>query len=216
MTSTYPTFILPPPVNAPVQTGPSQVQPFVGPIPVTSSLGLLYRQQGGKEIIRIPHKTLRQAAATGTNGLAYFDANPTSCTVCARPFYPHKLGGFTILFQCPHWPDDADSVEANQEIEWIVRDSMEAPLGDVVVLKHQNLPEPAPAVDPTAASVFTVPFVDVSLADVDAIDRYVARAIALLKAHRLGWRYFVQFEAAEQLAGVRGNSFFPMDLAPWS
>ncbi|KAJ7056518.1 hypothetical protein C8F01DRAFT_1257187 [Mycena amicta] len=214
-------FVLPAPGVAPVQA-PSLVHPFVGPIPADSCLGLLYQQAGGKLLVRIPHSTLLAAASTGTDGgMPYFDANPTACPDCARPFYPHNGVGFTILFQCPHWLDDADPVWANEEIETIIpkppsrAKRLQAPLGNVLVLKHHPLDSEAPGVDPTAASVLEVPLANISPDDVPAIDGYVLRALSLLDAHRLGWQYFVQYEAAERLHLSSGGKVFPLDLQPW-
>ncbi|KAJ7058987.1 hypothetical protein C8F01DRAFT_1085447 [Mycena amicta] len=204
-------FVLPPPGNIPVQVHPSEVHAFVGPIPVDSCLALLYQQGGGKKLVRIRHKTLLAASNTDTGGIDYFDANPTACPDCARPFFPHNGAGFTILFQCPHWPDDADPVWANEEIDAIIPDPppqakrIQAPLGNVVVLKHEALGWEAPGVDATAATVFDVPLANVSPDDVPAIDGYVLRALSLLDAHRLGWRYFVQYEAAERLHLTSGG-----------
>ncbi|KAJ7048442.1 hypothetical protein C8F01DRAFT_1094902 [Mycena amicta] len=211
-------FVLPA-GNIPVQAQPSQVHPFVGPIPVDSCLALLYQQGGGKKLVRLPHKTLRAASETGTDGMPFFDANPTSCPDCARPFYPHNGAGFTILFQCPHWPNDADPVWANEEIDAIIPDPplrtkrLQAPLGNVLVLKHYALDWEPTGVDPTASTVFAVPLANVSPDDVSAIDGYVLRALSLLDAHRLGWRYFVQYEAAGRLHSSSGGKFFPLGFA---
>ncbi|KAJ7049501.1 hypothetical protein C8F01DRAFT_1265412 [Mycena amicta] len=210
-------FSLPPPAaNIPVLAHPTVVHPFVGPIPADSCLGLLYQQAGGKKIVRIPHKTLRAASKTGTDGMPYFDANPTSCADCARPFYPHNGAGFTILFQCPHWPDDSDPVWANEEIDLIIPDPpprakrQKAPLGNVVVVKHETLGWEAASIGPTASTVFSARLANVTPDDVSAIDG----ALALLNAHRLGWRYFVEYEAAERLHWATGGNIFPLDLAP--
>ncbi|KAJ7049784.1 hypothetical protein C8F01DRAFT_1264817 [Mycena amicta] len=212
-------FVLPPPGNALVQPQ-AVVHPFVGPIPIDSCLALLYEQGGGRRIVRFPHKTLLAASETGTDGLDYFDANPTACGDCARPFYPHNDAGFTILLQCPHWPDDADPVWANEAIEAIIPDppvhtkGLKAPLGNVLVVKHEELGFEC-GVEPTAAQVFSVPLANVTPDDVPAIDESVLRALALLDAHRLGWRYFVQYEAAESLHRSSGGTVFPLDLVPW-
>ncbi|KAJ7049318.1 hypothetical protein C8F01DRAFT_1093505 [Mycena amicta] len=195
-------FILPAPGSTLVQTQPSEVHPFVGPvrlidsrlpvpqalnpqqIPVDSSLALLYEQSGGKRLVRFPHKTLLAASKTGTDGLEFFDANPTACPDCARPFYSHNGAGFTILFQCPHWPDDADPVWANEEIDTIIPEPpllvkrLQSPLGNVLVLKHQALDREADEVDPTARTVYSVPLANVTPADVPAIDAYIVRAAA--------------------------------------
>ncbi|KAJ7074436.1 hypothetical protein C8F01DRAFT_1242676 [Mycena amicta] len=218
-------FVLPPGSSV-VQAQPSEVQPFIGPIPADSCLALLYEQGGGKKLVRVPHKMLMAASQTGTNGLEYFDANPTACPDCARPFYPHNDAGFTILFQCPHWPDDADPVWANEEIDRFIPDPpmhakrLNAPLGNVVVLKHHALGAEAPDVDPTrvepaALTVYSAPLANVTPEDVATIDGYVLWALSLLAAHRLGWRYFVQYEAAERLHWSSGRTMFPLDLKPW-
>ncbi|KAJ7055152.1 hypothetical protein C8F01DRAFT_1259172 [Mycena amicta] len=214
-------FVLPPGSSV-VQAQPSEVQPFIGPIPADLCLALLYEQGGGKKLVRVPHKTAH-GRQPNLAPMAWSISTPipppartapgpsTPTTTPASPSSSNVPTGPTMLI--PSGPTRRSTGSSPTR----PCTPTNAPLGNVVVLKHHALGTEAPDVDPThvepaASTVYSAPLANVTPEDVATIDGYVLRALSLLAAHQLGWRYFVQYEAAERLHWSSGKDHVSVGL----
>ncbi|KAJ7050753.1 hypothetical protein C8F01DRAFT_1263639 [Mycena amicta] len=200
--------------QAPAVAAPTPVLPYMGPIRPGHTVALIFEQSGTTRLFAFPFTTLADAAAA--DQLLDFYNHPLQCGDCRRPFKRTTTGCLTFIFTCPHWPDDTPDSESNRAVAAVIpsisSQRMDSPLGNVLVVKQAALAPSLPDDQPVPrAQVMALPLVDVTLADLPDIRRYLVEFLpAMWTVDEDGWRYFIQDEAAEGVRAPNGERIFKL------
>nr|GAT46268.1 predicted protein [Mycena chlorophos] len=175
--------------------------PYNGPVPPNHAVALRYEEDGTRRFFDFPFPSL--AAAEDEDKFLDLENHPLQCTECRRPFRAFEAVSFTLIFTCPHWPDDSMDSFPNEAVKAIIPprfDYLTAPLGDVIAVKQHAVPADIKDEDFSQADGLALRLVNIELDDLPVVNLMLCEAM-----HRLwdtavdGWRYFVPDEAASRL-----------------